>query len=732
MTTLRIEIDSRETCFGLVSSETMKLLFGDTTETGVVRLVTAGNSIQFISVHTAPSLLKNILRFDKIFASSLGLVHGEEIACTSEPVRNTPSSQPVIVRPISSDDWEVVESRSEFLESNLLGQIGVVFSGQKFPVWIARGQKPIMLEVADIGAAEFVQLVPDTEIAVEPRQREIKPISSQKSPALHVRVVDGVWPESTPGGIGFIVHDTSRLTSSIVTLRDRPNVVSMVAGSAKDVDIGVVLVSPVIRDKYGLRRGDRIVIESLDDDRELKVPKRVSVFVSEKLRAESDNDMLKERIFEIVKSSGCLVVPQGGWIALRDNEFCCVHLPMDTKIALLTPETFLDTTLEFFTETSSGMVSTPSIPHYMRYIPESVRGGVVREETEIPHPPLPSFVPVVDRISNFFESCLVNSVSSPFVSSVLVLGKSDRSGRLTVASQSFQNMNPRVPFVVVDCATLADPTRYTVDEVIATFTGLLRYAFETPPMGIVLDNIDVLMCHPEGDSPDSIRRKNRGKIFFRHIQSILAEVQPSRSILLIGTASESRNEGLVRLFTHFEALPSLGDLDRDFVFRNIFKIDTPVESSELSCLSDLLDWPNRDLRKQLMSSSQSVVCRRDTPVVLGGLSSQFSQLLDAVTLPLQFPILFPKGRNIVSTGALVVGPSGTGKSALVDWVVRSAGLPVEVVRGPDLLDKYIGASELGVRRVFEKAASIAPAILVFDAIRCCVTSMVWSKLKGYL
>jgi peroxin-1 len=102
---------------------------------------------------------------------------------------------------------------------------------------------------------------------------------------------------------------------------------------------------------------------------------------------------------------------------------------------------------------------------------------------------------------------------------------------------------------------------------------------------------------------------------------------------------------------------------------------------------------------------------------LGGLDNQIDLLRDAILLPLRMPSLFQGSKSaLVSSGAFVVGPSGTGKSALVDYVVRQVNLPAEIVRGPDLLDKYIGASEQAVRRVFEKAASIAPCVVVFDSI----------------
>ena len=64
----------------------------------------------------------------------------------------------------------------------------------------------------------------------------------------------------------------------------------------------------------------------------------------------------------------------------------------------------------------------------------------------------------------------------------------------------------------------------------------------------------------------------------------------------------------------------------------------------------------------------------------------------------------------------MVGPPGCGKTALVHCLVKKCKVGFEKVRGPELLSKYIGGSELGVRQVFERAKARAPAIVFFDEV----------------
>jgi peroxin-1 len=63
---------------------------------------------------------------------------------------------------------------------------------------------------------------------------------------------------------------------------------------------------------------------------------------------------------------------------------------------------------------------------------------------------------------------------------------------------------------------------------------------------------------------------------------------------------------------------------------------------------------------------------------------------------------------------LLYGPPGCGKTLLARAAVRASGLRLIAVKGPELLNKYIGQSEAGVRAAFRRAASAAPCALFFD------------------
>ncbi|GAA5891486.1 hypothetical protein JCM8208_007299 [Rhodotorula glutinis] len=100
---------------------------------------------------------------------------------------------------------------------------------------------------------------------------------------------------------------------------------------------------------------------------------------------------------------------------------------------------------------------------------------------------------------------------------------------------------------------------------------------------------------------------------------------------------------------------------------------------------------------------------------VGGLASVKSDILDTIQLPLERPELFRDGLKKRS-GILLYGPPGTGKTLLAKAVATSCSLNFFSVKGPELLNMYIGESEANVRRVFQRARDAKPCVIFFDEL----------------
>ena len=101
---------------------------------------------------------------------------------------------------------------------------------------------------------------------------------------------------------------------------------------------------------------------------------------------------------------------------------------------------------------------------------------------------------------------------------------------------------------------------------------------------------------------------------------------------------------------------------------------------------------------------------------IGGLEAVKKELMEAVEWPLKYPELYKKLGYEMPKGILLYGPSGTGKTMLAKAVATESEANFISVRGPELLSKWVGESERGVREVFRRARQAAPCIIFFDEI----------------
>jgi transitional endoplasmic reticulum ATPase len=101
---------------------------------------------------------------------------------------------------------------------------------------------------------------------------------------------------------------------------------------------------------------------------------------------------------------------------------------------------------------------------------------------------------------------------------------------------------------------------------------------------------------------------------------------------------------------------------------------------------------------------------------VGGLDDATRQLKETVEWPLAYPEAFERTRLHPAKGVLLYGPPGTGKTLLAKAVANEADSNFISVKGPELLDKYVGESEQGVRDIFAKARENAPTVVFFDEI----------------
>lgn len=101
---------------------------------------------------------------------------------------------------------------------------------------------------------------------------------------------------------------------------------------------------------------------------------------------------------------------------------------------------------------------------------------------------------------------------------------------------------------------------------------------------------------------------------------------------------------------------------------------------------------------------------------VGGLDDVKKVLIETAEWPLRYGKVFSKARLEPDKGILLAGPPGTGKTLLAKALATESEVNFISIKGPELVSKFVGETEKGVREIFKKAKQASPCILFFDEI----------------
>jgi len=190
---------------------------------------------------------------------------------------------------------------------------------------------------------------------------------------------------------------------------------------------------------------------------------------------------------------------------------------------------------------------------------------------------------------------------------------------------------------------------------------------------------------------------------------------------------------VVRLKDHLDAKRAVVTLRTDE--ERVAELAEPLTTQRLSVGDHLLyDARSGYLLEKLPKSEVEELVLEEVPDIkytdIGGLQHQIEQIQDAVELPVLHPELFKEHKLRAPKGVLLYGPPGCGKTLIAKAVANSIAQKLghltskEMrsfflhVKGPELLNKYVGESERQIREVFKKAKEKAddgyPVIVFFD------------------
>jgi transitional endoplasmic reticulum ATPase len=230
--------------------------------------------------------------------------------------------------------------------------------------------------------------------------------------------------------------------------------------------------------------------------------------------------------------------------------------------------------------------------------------------------------------------------------------------------------------------------------------------------------------------PDSIdpalRRPGR---FDREIEIGIPDEEGRLEILQIHTrgmpVDERVNLKQIAKVTHGFVGADLESLAKEAAMRSLRRILPDIDLAQEKISAEILqkikitDDDFREALKDVRPSALREVLVEIPNVTwddVGGLESLKEELKEAIEWPLKHKEAFDHVDVSPPKGILLHGPPGTGKTLIAKAVAKMTESNFIAVKGPELLSKWVGESEKGVREIFRKARQAAPCIIFFDEI----------------
>jgi transitional endoplasmic reticulum ATPase len=214
---------------------------------------------------------------------------------------------------------------------------------------------------------------------------------------------------------------------------------------------------------------------------------------------------------------------------------------------------------------------------------------------------------------------------------------------------------------------------------------------------------------------DGIVRTNAGAGLDERVTVRQVQTEPARTVVLMPLENIQSMRGTAQshyLARRLDGLPVVsGDQVRINLFgtraQNFTVLETTPVGPVLIGPTSIIQLSSKD-----GVPKQSTITYED----VGGLRREIRRIREMIELPLRYPEVFERLGIDPPKGVLLHGPPGTGKTLIARAVAHETSAHFIHLNGPEIIDKWYGASEAQLRNLFEEASKKAPSIIFIDEI----------------
>ncbi|KAF8170325.1 P-loop containing nucleoside triphosphate hydrolase protein [Mycena galopus ATCC 62051] len=681
------------------------------------------------------------IEIDPQYALGLGLKQHDLVEIGL--VHDLPLATSVATEPLTPDDWEIIDIHASHVEATLLSQVRVAKMGQEMDVWVL-GRTRVRLRVVSIqpeSKGNALLLSTNTEVSIAPK------LHVRKQPPQQVNGTQNAAPPSaSPNDASPSTPHPSAalrvLPPHLLGLPFPEHTGSQVLAYVSPSTFAFLHPATSPTDAVYYKTLFKRLPPPADPSSSALPPAPAATPTPRVLKAGSEADPspspnveeLYVRAVEGVPESHVVVAFVSAGAVIEEWDLLRLSRPAD------------DAQVQIRVKASTADAN--------------------------PAPkPTPKFLAGVDDIlTHCSQFCMrkfamhapVNVVHG--MSALLVTGRTG-AGKTSIVQAVAKTLeqDPRT----FTYTLYVDVARYATQPV-HTIKALLQYWFKKAswhrPAVLILDNLEKLVG-VELEHADSFRTRHITELFVSLYSASARSAAPnSRGVVLLATASSAA------------ALHPI--LNGAHVFEDVVSVKAPSKNARKEILARIVDerlsgardmqldpeaplnyahiamqtegYSATDLQDLVAQAVHRVAVRAadgSTPPLLastdfdaaqvdfvplslrdvklqkssevswsdiGGLSETRRVLRETLEWPTKYGPIFAQSPLRLRSGLLLYGFPGCGKTLLASAVAKECGLNFISVKGPEILNKYIGASEQSVRDLFERASAAKPCVLFFD------------------